>query len=1658
MGRISSTIIVSAVVSILFISTAEASTLSVETDIDVSGISLSQSEEDAVKLLAPGMLRTNFLGYPAVPYKVVNVLLPQGEEVLAFRLEGGRTIELFDSVTLSPFEGNYLEEGVIAGQKVKEDEVVGDDSSFPAWKVRHTGTSSWRGYRIASFEIYPVHYEISSGRLTADIGTMLIVETGAAFETRETVAKRVRHVDGFREKSRIGVRSRVVNPDLESSYTFDDIDIDDGDRGFEPSYLPGLEGSEVSYLIITNAEMESEFQRLADWKTQKGIPAIVRTTEWIEQNYREGADLAETIRNFIRDAYEKWGVEYVLLGGDTDIIPARYGYVTFYSSDEIPTDMYYSCLDGSWNADGDSLWGEAFHSTLDWGDEVDLYAELYIGRFPVVDAAAAEILVDKSMNYEVPVDTLHNGEFLFLAEVIFPPDYVPGDNIVLDGADLLESIYNLYLLGHPDISTTRLYENYSEFPGSSILTVDSALDSMDSGPSHVLHAGHGGKYNLSAGNGSLVNYNAFNLENGDETFSMYLMNCDNLAFDTDCLAEYFLLNPNGGAFAVTGSSRSAFPSASRPYMDEYYRLMFDEDIVKLGNLYTLSREPYTGGASGETADRWTHFIYNFLGDPELSIFRGSPDTFTVSSPTAVAFGSNNITIQVSSGGSPFDSALVCLYKDGDDYEYGYTDVSGEITFDGFLCREGGSITMTVTGIDHCRYTGTIDVTTETGAYTRITSKLIDDRLSGNGDWIIDAGESAYLDVELMNTGTTTAEKLWAEISPLDTAVTVIDSIVIFPDINPTNMAFGLTQFTFSVDTLVGDETPVEFLMEIHDSTGGYWSETFALEIHAPELELYINTVSDEVPYGNGNGTIENGENFLLNIGIKNFGTGAAYGLEGKIRTTDGTIAITDSTSGYPDLDHLELGYGEGFVLSESDLSVDNLLTFEITDQYGRIFSKEIELREPGASHWVHLDASLAPDEIHVTWHPPDSTESYRYLVYNSLTPGGPYELISDDLVFHTLFRDRGLEPKTPYYYVVVTVDSCGNISEQSIEVGISTNPPQLMGWPNSVGKGSSSSPKVADVDGDKHPDVVVGAEYVYVWDGNGIELRDGDGQPLTWGILNMEGDDYTATCALGDLDGVEGAEIVGASWNTKEIYVFTHDGSTLPGWPKSTTDLCWASPVIGDFDGDTDSEVIAYDIDGTVYIWHHDGTELMDGDSNPSTDGVFFAAGSPADGWHVSTPALADMDGDGVMELIVCAPADSIYCLNADQSAVTGWPVHVGNAGANIGASPAVGDIDNDTYPEVVVQNDAGWVQGLNHDGTMMSGWPVWVNSNNFFCGSPALADFTGDGQLEVVVPSMNGYLYMIRANGSNMPGFPTPYAPNGPTESSPIIVDIDDDGSLDIIMGCEEGYLNAWDMYANFIPGFPIRLRNFIRGTPVVRDLDFDGDLELIASCWDQNVYIWDLDARRHSGYAPWNGFHGNQFNSGWYDCPTLTDAAVTAWMFEMGSGFLTLSWSIPDATTEWDLYRRTGGGDYTIMARELRSNSAGVLEFIDRTIEEGLSYTYKLEVSGGGAAVETDAIEVPVTRARLNQNHPNPFNPSTVISFTVPGGSTSRNEVSLMIFDVRGALVKTLVRGGVTGGRHEVTWNGTNDRGVQVASGIYFARFVTGGYKEMRKLVLLR
>ena len=151
-----------------------------------------------------------------------------------------------------------------------------------------------------------------------------------------------------------------------------------------------------------------------------------------------------------------------------------------------------------------------------------------------------------------------------------------------------------------------------------------------------------------------------------------------------------------------------------------------------------------------------------------------------------------------------------------------------------------------------------------------------------------------------------------------------------------------------------------------------------------------------------------------------------------------------------------------------------------------------------------------------------------------------------------------------------------------------------------------------------------------------------------------------------------------------------------------------------------------------------------------------------------------------------------------------------------------------------------------------------------------------------------------------------------------------------------------------------------------------------------------------------------------------------------------------------------------------EIARVAAPEANYVDQAIEFGMTYYYRIVAVdfSGNASEFSDMVEI-VADIRsssgdtektlpeefgLQQNYPNPFNPTTRFTFSV----AAQADVSLMIYDVLGRKIRTLVDDEKAPGVYNVVWDGRNEGGSFVATGLYFARFRGGEYSEMRKLVL--
>ena len=1482
-----------------------------------------------------------------------------------------------------------------------------DKRATGAW-VSGWSTHVWRGYQLLAVAVTPLRTmpgdDVGACEFLSDYAVRVVWADGAAPD----VAERERLVPGEAEDNRQVLERLVANPEAVSATRRADGTFVSAPAGFSPDKTPSLTGSPVTCLIITNNTLAASFQVLANYRTARGMPTVVATREYIAANYRNGADIQETMRMYIRDAYTKWGVQYVLLGGDSDVLPPRYIDNSLYPPNaytSIPCDLYFACLDGNWNADGDAWFGQPAKYDLP-GDSVDFAAEVYVGRAPVSSAADAATFVQKVINYEsLPAGTAWPSRTLFAAEVLFPEDYKPGDMILLDGASYANEQVTTLIQPCTTLQSLRMYQTDALYPRDLPLTRASLIDTLNTGNYGIVNQiGHGYFFNMSVGDANFMTTDADNLANGTHQFLMFGLNCASAAFDNSCLMERFVQNADGGAVCAIGSSREAFPTAANSYQQEFFRNFYCVGEHRLGRLQALSRLPWLANTSDNYLDRWTYENYTLLGDPALALWSSAPRTATVTAPTSIAAGQRTVSVTVTAGGLAVPGATVCLAKSNEELVYGTTDAAGAVSLSALL-PSAGTATVIVTGPNLATTTRSIPVTLS-GRYLKITGMPFVDNGTGgsigNGNGVIDAGERIAFSPTYVNSGTSSGTSLRGALSTTMTGVTVVTTYA-----TVSNAAAGANTAVTSpllVDfaNTMQDGYPVTFKSDVYSGTTHWYSE-YTVAVNAPQPEVTSLDWQDTT-FGNGNGIQENGERVAITVEVKNFGVGASGTLTGRLRTASPNVTVRDSVATWTSLGLLARNTASTtFSLSLADTAVAGKAWILLQDGYGRKVRHDFSLGRPTPPTQLEANTSLGPNSIELLWVPSKSADVYGYNIYRAATAAGPFTRVNTDVVARvSSWVDTGLPLLTPFHYRIVAVDSSRVPSAASAVISCSTSPAEMHGFPASFDGETTGPLAVGDIDGNNDLEVVLASGQVYAWHHDGTEVRNGDGVALTLGQFSNFADGTLlelSAVTMADLDGLPGAEIIASERSpVARIHIFKADGSELAGWPRpligpNGSTFNWAAPAVGDIDGDHLPEVVVNTLNGVVWAWNADGTEVRDGDNDPATQGVFFVRAGAEWEWTRSGPTLVDLDHDGARDIVFGTKNDAsgikrLFAMRWDGTFLPGFPKLM-NGGINVDI--AAGDVDRDGRVELVTYDAQRYVYVVREDGTDYPGFPVRTpyTSSNDWATSPALADLDGDGKLEIIyTPNATGLSSKIVVLSTNTAdgtsglvkaGWPVDLP--GSSEASPVVGDLDGDGVPEIVQGIGGGDVGApYNLYvyhANGLPmnGFPITLSGPVRTSPVITDIDGDQGVDLVYAGWDFLCHIWDLPFAYDAGKVPWPTYKGDMKRDGVYSAP-------------------------------------------------------------------------------GVSAVGPHSI-VPTAPVALDRPYPNPFNPSVTVRLYLD----STRAVTLSVYNVRGQRVRMLHEGPLGAGWRTVVWDGKDNSGQPSASGVYFLRAESpGAPTATRKMLLVK
>ncbi len=300
------------------------------------------------------------------------------------------------------------------------------------------------------------------------------------------------------------------------------------------SISEGYEGRSSKYdMLVVYPDNFSGFAVKRFVEIKKRFAINVVPVKVSEANSFYGRDKAERIRNLVKFYYRYYGIKWVLLVGDTNVVPVRYAkvYSGFLYGNDIPTDLYYADLDGDWDGNGNGIFGE-------FADSLDLFADVYVGRIPV------------------------NDENLFYEYVKRIEDYLNFRPVYLKFYSLGMDLFR----GGANEGMDAINYMFQDAPGTVRMSKDSAsnlksfVDSLRSN-FFITVVAHGNFQHFYMGKGYYTIHTA-DTQNINKPIFLNIIDCNNGAMDKPSLVKFLFNNGNSGVIGVRATSRLNNPSFS----------------------------------------------------------------------------------------------------------------------------------------------------------------------------------------------------------------------------------------------------------------------------------------------------------------------------------------------------------------------------------------------------------------------------------------------------------------------------------------------------------------------------------------------------------------------------------------------------------------------------------------------------------------------------------------------------------------------------------------------------------------------------------------------------------------------------------------------------------------------------------------------------------------------------------------------------------------------------------------------------------------------------------------------------------------------------------------------------------------------------------------
>lgn len=420
--------------------------------------------------------------------------------------------------------------------------------------------------------------------------------------------------------------------------------------------IPQSNANGFDLVIIAPEHFSLRTQPLIEHKNDQGISTFLKTTEDIYAEY-PGADNAEQIKYFIKDAIEKNGICFVLLVGGADFIPGRYTHIFYdgnhgYSTPDewmFPSDFYYADIYddsgsfSSWDSNGNGVFAE-----YNWDgntDVINLIPDIAVGRLPCVSEDQLTTIISKIITYE---NNRYWASSSFRDIIFIGGDSLPGDDERIDEG---EFVHTFIMDRLPNFNHIKIWASLGQ-----LNRVDTINNAMNKGCGFVFFNGHGNidiwctyrheSYNDLLPPGGYRNSHIASLSNGDNLPIIISDACYHCQYDrySDCFGWKFLTNEHGGGIAFIGGSDVDLSFGGSRIISkgveklgiEFSQILYNGSEF-LGELLKEALQNYYLSSDVDEVDIITILENHLFGDPSLRIGDANhpPDPPVIQGPNTV---------------------------------------------------------------------------------------------------------------------------------------------------------------------------------------------------------------------------------------------------------------------------------------------------------------------------------------------------------------------------------------------------------------------------------------------------------------------------------------------------------------------------------------------------------------------------------------------------------------------------------------------------------------------------------------------------------------------------------------------------------------------------------------------------------------------------------------------------------------------------------------------------------------------------------------------------------------------------------------------------------------------------------------------------------------